>query len=219
MKDRLVETVEAAISSLIDAFVHNPYLFYTENDLHCFLYREILNRLPIEDLRCRTQDGQQSFLLHKEYPTKLRYSAKGLCQTPLGARGHFDLCFWNPEKTEKRLFRVQHSTDFTKEQQTFIAIEFDLIEGNRSLDSALHHFKWDLLKLGENEVEYGYQLVFARDWINKGDFLKQVKKEAQEALNVSILYVEMYGDNKTISLVSSRAKGFGTILQVNGEEK
>jgi hypothetical protein len=205
-KDQLVKTVEVAINSLVQAFVCDPYLFYTENDLHCFLYHEMLNRLPIEELACRTKDGRQSFLLHKEYPTKLRYSAKGLCEKGSGARGHFDLCFWNPEETENRLFRVQNSTDFMSEQQTFLAMEFDLIEGNRNLDSAFHHFKWDLLKLRKNEVEHGYQLVFARDWINKGDFLYQAKIEAKEVKNVSILYIEANGASNTVQAISPRAK-------------
>jgi hypothetical protein len=205
-KDQLVKNVEVAINSLIEAFVLQPYSFYTESDLHCFLYREILNRLPMKELACRTKEGRQSLLLHKEYPTKVRYSAKGLCEKDSGARGHFDLCFWNPEETENRLFRVQNSTDFISEQQTFLAIEFDLIEGNRTLDSAFNHFEWDLLKLGKNEVEHGYQLVFARDWINKCDFLSQATIKAKEVMNIAILYIEANGASNIVQGISPKAK-------------
>jgi hypothetical protein len=128
--------------------------------------------------------------------------------------------FWNPEESEKRVFRVQNSTDFSKEQQTFIAIEFDLVEGNRSFDSAVRHFRWDLLKLEENEVEHGYQLVFARDWVNKGDFLSQFKKEAEKALNVSVLFIEASRIGTAIQAVTHKAfLKFGKLLQFSPEER
>lgn len=128
--------------------METPYFFYTENDLHCHLYHEIYCKLPIEKWQCTTRDGRSSILLHKEYPTKERYSAKELRENvPKGACGHFDLSIWNPEKTREKFFRVRRSVDFNREQHTFIAIEFDLIEENDSLNQAIHHFKWDLLKL------------------------------------------------------------------------
>ena len=92
------------------------------------------------------------------------------------------MCIWNPEKTRERDFRAQ-GTNFEDEQQTSIAIEFDMIERNDSLKDALHHFRWDLLKLKDNEVENGYQLVFVRDWRHKESFVREVRSEALEALN------------------------------------
>jgi hypothetical protein len=77
-KGRIVDATEFAIGVLAKAFIQNPRFFYTENDLHCFLYRQILNKLPFEELQCKTGEGYQSILLHKEYPTKLRYNAKAL---------------------------------------------------------------------------------------------------------------------------------------------
>jgi hypothetical protein len=77
-KEKLVQITESAIDNLIMAFKATPYFFYTESDLHCYLYGEILNKLPLEDWECKTKDGKSSILLHKEYPTKERYSAKAL---------------------------------------------------------------------------------------------------------------------------------------------
>jgi hypothetical protein len=123
-----------------------------------------------------------------------------------GSRGHFDLSIWNPAKTEDRLFRVSQSTDFWREQQTFIAIEFDLIEGNDNLDQAIHHFKWDLLKLRseKNEVEHGYQLVFVRDWIYSEGFLGEVKPLVSEENRVVILYVENTQSKTTVGTLSRK---------------
>jgi hypothetical protein len=146
-------------------------------------------------------------LLHKEYPTKARYEAKALKEVNSGgARGHFDLCIWNPELAGERVFRAGHS-DFKSEQHTFIAIEIDLIEGNRTLESVLHHFKWDLLKLtgDKNEVEHGYQLVFARDWTHKDDFVTQARMEAAKAKNTTVLYIESDKDHAHIGTLSPKA--------------
>jgi len=166
-EEQLVQITESSIDDIITAFKVTPYFFYTENDLHCYLYTQLLNKLLMEGCFCKTADGKNSVLLHKEYPTKERYSRKALKEgLERGSRGHFDLSIWNPTKTEEKLFRVKRSTEFKREQQTFIAIEFDLVEGNDNLDQALHHLQWDLLKLRskKNEVEHGYLLVFVRDW-------------------------------------------------------
>jgi len=114
-KQKLVEITESSIINLVETFKTLPYFFYTENDLHTHLHHEIYSRLLPQDWICVTQDKKSSILLHKEYPTKLRYNAKALEEVPSGgARGHFDLCIWNPEKTEERDFRAQR-TNFKEE--------------------------------------------------------------------------------------------------------
>jgi len=88
-------------------------------------------------------------LLHKEYPTKERYSRKRLRIEPKGKRGHFDLCIWNPKLVGERLFHAGRTEEIRKEQKTFIAIEFNLVERNSSLEDAIDHMKWDRLKLSD----------------------------------------------------------------------
>ena len=198
-KERLVMITESSIDHLITAYALTPHLFYAENDLHALLYRGILNRLSMKDWQCKTVDGKLSLLLHEEYPTKERYSEKQLKENvPKGKRGHFDLCIWNPENTDNRRFRVTQSTRFEEEQQTFIAVEFDLIERNDSLEQAVHHLKWDLMKLKspKNEVEYGYSLIFVRHWIHLEEFLKKVEAETERENKVIVLYAEKTRDQK-----------------------
>lgn len=207
IEEQLVQITDSAIDDLITIFNVTPYFFYTENDLHCYLYTQLLNKLLMEGCFCKTVDGKNSVLLHKEYPTKERYSRKALKEgSKKGSSGHFDLSIWNPAKTEDRLFRVSQSTDFWREQQTFIAIEFDLIEGNDNLDQAIHHFKWDLLKLRskKNEVEHGYQLVFVRDWIYSEGFLGEVKPLVSQENRVVILYVENTQSKTTVGTLSRK---------------
>jgi len=204
-RKQLVRIIESSIDNLIITFRKNPFFFYTENDLHCHLFAEIFGKLPLEEWKCDTRDKETSILLHKEYPTKARYVAKTLEEVASGGgRGHFDLCIWNPDETKRRLFRVAGSTDFESEQHTFIAIEFDMVEGNETFEQAMHHFKWDLLKLRtpKNEVEHGYQLVFVRDWLHKSNFMTEARSEASKAQNTSVLYIEKNNDSVRVSTLS-----------------
>jgi hypothetical protein len=206
-KDKLVQIAEAAIDNIVARFKSTPYFFYTENDLHTYLFSEIFGKLLLEDWQCKTKDGKSSILLHREYPTKERYSAKDLQENVSGgARGHFDLSIWNPEKTEERLFRVERSIDFRNEQHTFIAIEFDLIEGNSSLEQAVHHFRWDLLKLRseKNEVEYGYSLVFVRDWNYSKEFLNKIKSKVVGEDRIVVMYAEKSRDGTIVKTLSKK---------------
>lgn len=206
-RKQLVRLTENAIDTLITTFKATPYSFYTENDLHCYLYTQLLNGFSRKKWVCKTADDKESILLHKEYPTKERYSRKVLKEgLKKGSRGHFDLSIWNPEKTEERLFRVKQSTDFKREQQTFVAIEFDLIEGNDGLDQAIHHLKMDLLKLRslKNEIERGYSLVLVRDWIHTDKFLKKIRDEVAEEQEIVILYAERNRDQKIVGTLSQK---------------
>ena len=206
-KKQLVQITETAIDNLIATFKEKPYFFYTENDLHCYLYSQIFNKLPKKDWFCKTANGKETILLHKEYPTKERYSRKALKEgLKKGSRGHFDLSIWNLEKTEERLFRVKQSTDFKKEQHTMIVIEFDLNEGSANLEDAVHHLKWDLMKLKSeaNEVEHGYLLIFARDWIHSKNFLERAKHEVSQEEKVVLLYIEKSKDQTKIGTLSHK---------------
>jgi hypothetical protein len=98
------------------------------------------------------------------------------------------------------LFRAKLSKDIKREQQTFIAIEFNLIEGNASLAQAIHHTRWDLLKLRKqtNEVKHGYVLFFVREWIHRDEFLRKLKK-VQEQPEAIVLYIENSKGYKTMN--------------------
>lgn len=206
-KEKLVQITETSIENLVERFKKTPYFFYTENDLHTFLYSDIYNKLPVEDWLCKTKNCKTSMLMHKEYPTKERYYARTLKEgVSKGSRGHFDLSIWNPETTSDKLIRADSSSDLQTEQQTFIAIEFDLIERNRTFETALHHFKWDLLKLrgNTNRVEHGYQLVFVRDWFHKNDFVAHARAEAAKANNTTVLYIETNNGTSQAGILSPK---------------
>ena len=63
--------MEACISDLTETFLSIPYLFYTENDFHCYFYKLLSKRLEDSGYGLyETLDKKLSNLLHKEYPTK-----------------------------------------------------------------------------------------------------------------------------------------------------
>lgn len=189
----LLKLAETCIDDLTKTFFSTPYLFYTENDLHCYLYKLLSERLEEAGYGLyETLDKKCSNLLHKEYPTKKRYRRKLLVEDPRSrGRGHFDLCIWNPEEVSKRLFRSRNSEEIDREQQTYFAFEFLLVEGTdkSTLEHAIDHTIWDMLKLKDNEVKYGYILLFARDWSFREDFLKKIKEQKIPS-NIVLVFVE-----------------------------
>jgi len=80
-----------------------------------------------------------------------------------------------------------------------------MIEGSESLTSAIHHFKWDLLKLGskKNEIEHGYSLVFARDWLHSERFLSETKKLFPDN-KTTIVYAESSEEKRLIGTLSPK---------------
>lgn len=188
----MLNVAETCINDLTGTFFSAPYLFYTENDLHCYLYKLLSERLADAGYGLYETMGKKlSSLLHKEYPTKKRYSREFLIEDPKGGRGHFDLCIWNPEEVGKRLFRSRNSKEINMEQQTLFAFDFLLVEGTdkSTLKRAIDHTMWDMLKLKDNEVKYGYILFFARDWSFREDFLMKIKEQRIPS-NITLVYVE-----------------------------
>lgn len=204
----LVSIVESSIEILMDTFLKTPYLFYTESDLHCFLYDQLYRKMSAAGFGTyETLEKRTSILLHKEYPTKERYSRKRLAVDPKGKRGHFDLCVWNPNTVKNRLFRARRTANILKEQHTFVAIEFDLIEQNNGFWNAMHHLQWDFMKLVDraNEVKYGYLLIFIRDWIHRDLFLQKIPEHIRSDEDVVVLCVESSLDRKLANTLSKKA--------------
>src|SRR5687767_1025383 len=96
----LVPKFEAAIKSLVRRFRTHPYAFYTESDMHCYLYHRLYCG-GLENGLYRTSDGRDTILLHKEYPTIAKYQRtanKTLQESPDGRRrGAFDISIWDPK--------------------------------------------------------------------------------------------------------------------------
>src|SRR6478672_3362136 len=107
--EQLVSSFEGAIKSLVRRFRNHPYAFYTETDMHCYLYHR-LYRGGLENGLYRTAEGHRTILLHKEFPTVARYErVEGVLKESAQGRrrGAFDICLWNPEAVKQRKHREQ----------------------------------------------------------------------------------------------------------------
>ena len=185
----LVPQFEAAIKSLVRRFRNHPYAFYTETDMHCYLYHRLYAGGLVNGLY-RTADGHVTILLHKEYPTVARYqrgedgrleeSAKGR------RRGAFDISIWDPRFIAGREHR---------KQKVLCAAELALNEcGSRN-----PHTLNDATKLSgrTNEIRYGYLLFFVRDsedYKRNKEVIWDNLKDAASRVRVVFAHVE--GDSK-----------------------
>ncbi len=152
----LVSAFESAIDSLIHRFQDHPYVFYTETDMHCYLYHRLYK--PLFNMLYRTAEGHDTILLHKEYPTTSRYTRmsqtdRRLQTDPTGRRrGRFDISIWDPAFIKDLAHR---------QQKVLCAAELALDE----CDEQSVHTVNDATKLADpgNEIRYGYLLFFVRD--------------------------------------------------------
>lgn len=101
---KIRDHVENGISTLINKFREYPDIFFTETDLHSYLY----HNLYTSKLEYETSDGRITNCLHKEYPTNYRYTKKDMQEYGLakeGKRGNVDLVILNPAFIENNTLR------------------------------------------------------------------------------------------------------------------
>jgi hypothetical protein len=204
--NEVVLKVEEAIKKLRTKFLESPYTFYTESDIHCYLYhllyqkkvfkepaKVLVRRKPILTIR-----------LHKEYPTLGKFykaprkrvliphnkkepyiTIEGKTLQP--SRGSYDMAIIDPDEKQ----------DF-KWQKTSIAIELALNE----IHPSLWHLQNDYTKIAfdVDKVERGYILFFIRK-ADLSDYLirkrlpqirANLRTDYEQSLNpnVRILYLE-----------------------------
>jgi len=185
----LVSQFEGAIKSLALRFRHHPYAFYTETDMHCYLYHRLYAGGTFNGL-FRTEDGHDTILLHKEYPTVARYSRQDdmtLKNDPNARRrGAFDISIWDPKYVTSREHR---------RQKVLCAAELALNECGRK---SIHTIN-DATKLADpdNEVKYGYLLFFVRDdaaYEKNEEYIQQQLQDA--AKRVCVLFVRVHDGEK-----------------------
>lgn len=185
----LVPKFEGAIKSLVRRFRNHPYAFYTETDMHCYLYHRLYSGGLVNGLY-KTMEGRDTILLHKEYPTVARYSRNDeghLRESEDGRRrGAFDICVWDPAYIAGREHR---------KQKVLCAAELALNETRPGNPHTIN----DTTKLAgkANEIRYGYLLFFVRDDPN----YERNKAEVWEYLNeaakrVRVVFAQVDGPNK-----------------------
>jgi len=164
---------ENAIISLVQRFRNHPYIFYTETDMHCYLYHRLYAGGQLNGL-FPTADGHDTILLHKEYPTVARYQRRDdgiLKESKQGRRrGAFDISIWDPQFIRGRRHR---------EQKVLCAAELAL---NECSAGNVHTINDDTKLAGpSNEVKYGYLLFFVRDNPDYDKNKQEIRKKLLDA--------------------------------------
>ena len=201
---RQIELVEQSISVFKDKFLESPFSFYTESDMHCYLYKELSFGFKEEhNVKIGNKDKTvQTTLLHNEYPTLscyykskagvlIRYNKeKNKKPNFRPTRGRFDLAIIDPD-----------SPGNFKKKRTSIAIELSL---NKDIDkdNKLIHLTNDYTKLTDekNDVDQGYILHLIRtEELSKTlqnrlpKLRKKIRKFEQNLdQNVKLLYLEAH---------------------------
>ena len=181
-KELVFRILETGIVELVDAFLARPYAFYTESDLHCFLYHTL----------CNLGLNQVHACMHGRY--RRRRDTKSTSEKR-GSRGHFDISVWDQVLTEQKQFRAPRGEG---EQRTLAAVELSLNEHHKNFQ---WHVYWDLLKLKDpkNEVERGIILFFVRDYpyrrtrFPRNGFIRTLHEMFGDENKVPIVYVEKLG--------------------------
>ena len=71
-KSELERVVRDGIRKTVNKFRERPFIFFTEMDIHAYLYHCLYS----SKLEVETRDGIITSCIHKEYPTNFRYSKR-----------------------------------------------------------------------------------------------------------------------------------------------
>lgn len=83
------QLLEAAIDSLINNFISEPYLHRVEHSIHCELYSMLSVHRSLQGIYSIGDSSWKTGLIHKEWPEKTRRPERT-------KRGNFDLAILNP---------------------------------------------------------------------------------------------------------------------------
>jgi len=196
--DWFFEEVGAGVRALVEKFVEMPYFFYSEQDMHAYLYHKLISG-KLGEFFVETGFGDRSVLLHKEYPTLRIYHGRRR-----GRRGHFDLAVIDPKYASESHWRKQVREPRFSRHRLKAAFEFGLNAiGTTRLD--LTHFRKDFERLtnAENKVERGYLLFFVRrqDYLANSGLLQMIdrlpekleyefEQNKDHASNLAVVYAE-----------------------------
>jgi len=131
--DWFFEEIGSGIRALVEKFVETPYFFYSEQDMHAYLYHKLISG-KFGEFFVKTHFGDKSVLLHKEYPTLRIYPGR--------RRGHFELAIIDPKYASESHWRMQVREPPYSRHRLKAAFEFGLNAiGITRLD--LTHFRKD----------------------------------------------------------------------------
>lgn len=127
---KIIEAVDNSVEALCSEFRSHPTLFFTENDIVCYFYRILQQKLPI--IKTSDKDGSEHFLIHREYPTPFRCDMSKNkfelkdddARTKKGEkyqRGHYDVVVLNPDFIRQHTYKVIKGQDYELYQEKVLS--------------------------------------------------------------------------------------------------
>lgn len=198
----LKRVVYDGVKKTVNRFRERPYIFFTEMDIHCYLYRCLYG----EKLEVRTKDDLITTCVHKEYPTNFRYSKKTMQNYGLnkvGRRGNYDLAILNPsfiaESDMKNVVnkdvrdleaRSRNKEKFRDELIAAIELKFVINNNHNFVDEIEKDAK--KLSIGlKNQKFDAYNLVFCNCKYHYMPELKELVENTDQSIK-SLLAVSYY---------------------------
>jgi hypothetical protein len=191
-----VPLVEAAIGSLVDAFVSAPYLHRVEHSFHAELISELRKH---DELRACVEIGASGFttqLIHKEWPETVVRGGRG---KTVERRGLFDIVVLAPAQFEK----------VTLEQFLQGRIEPPIVI-EVGLDYGLKHICGDVSKLLTSEVPHPYLIHLSRIGPRVEAVEDRINEIATSAPGLQVAYVH----HETGSVAVKRLNDSAVSLQL-----
>jgi len=192
--------LEKTIHKLVDEFVKNPYVFFTEADAVSIFHQFLIESTEFNS-SYKTSDGYEINTIHREFPTFFRFDGKNpairLEDNTGASRGHYDMAILKPE------FIMAHKADTVanrdiKTQATITQSPFEAV-----LEFKLHNNGWSKGRVDGVKAELGklsltlgesplcYLIVFQRyrapnlnRWNRWWDTVKQAAEQSVQIRSI-----------------------------------
>jgi len=179
--------VEAAIDSLVQGYVREPFRHRVEHSLHVQLFM-LLSDIPgLAETYPLGRTGYESGLVHKEWPETTPRASKAKNGRP-GRRGSFDLVVLAPEQ----LAAVESIEQFTRGViEAPIVIELGLGYGDS-------HLAGDIEKLKSSQVPHPYLIHFSHVPSRRHDLIEKTVESVAPPLQIAYVRHDIVTDEVRI---------------------
>jgi len=117
----IIKSVDNSIEVLCCEFRSHPTFLFTENDIVCYFYRILQQKLPIS--KTLDKDDNEHLLIHTEYPTPFRCNMSKNkfevkdddARTENGGkykRGHYDIVVLNPDFIGRYSYEIINAQNY-----------------------------------------------------------------------------------------------------------
>lgn len=205
MNNDLSVAIESHIKTLVSRFKGRAYNFFTETDIHSYLYLVFYRDKLFSKPYPTADPSVKTILIHREYPTFFRFR-RNLPVQPSAApavRGHYDLVVLNPAFVGAYpLHRVTNQDvkmmpQRLKDNPLLAAIEFKMPR-SKLVSRTLKQIEIDFQKL-QCSLKWSqalYMLILNRHERMPAEGWAELERMATENPDVRAVYMEYIGDGE-----------------------